>query len=88
MQHKLRQIIEVMIADDLTIGRTDNGRESFTVVQIAEFILNNDDNICKLIETIMREYADDINDTPNYEFEYSQIREYFYDDIDTSVHNA
>jgi hypothetical protein len=81
----LRQQIEAMIADDLTVGRTDAGRKPFTEVKIMEFITNNETNICNLINIIITEYADEIEETPNYEFECSQIREYFYEVINTGV---
>lgn len=58
-QRMLRGKIEIIIKNSLTIGRSDNDLPQYTGDEIKTFIENNNENIDKAIDTIIREYHND-----------------------------
>ena len=79
----LRTKIELMITNDLTIGRSDNDLESFTSDKINKFIEDNNDNIEKVIEIMINDYSNDneleLLENPLFDW----VGEYLYEFVDT-----
>jgi hypothetical protein len=73
-----------MITNDLTIGRSDNDLLPYTHDEIIKFIEANNNNIEKVIKTIIDDYANDNElDTINDDILLDWIGEYLYEVIDT-----
>lgn len=79
----LRTKICTMIANDLTIGRSDHDLLPFTSEEIDCFIKQNNDKIEKVIVTMIHEYSNDneleLLKNPLLDW----IAEYLYDIVDT-----
>jgi hypothetical protein len=82
--HILTTKIHLMITNDLTIGRSDDGLPPFTSDEIHTFLEENHENIEKVIQTMIHEYSKD------HELELladpllDWIGEYLYDFVDTN----
>ena len=81
----LRSKIEFMIKNDLTIGRTDNDLIPFTSVEIDKFIEDNNDNIEKVIATMIHEYSNDNELEMLKDPLLDWIGEYLYDVVNTNI---
>lgn len=81
----LKTKIKFMIKNDLTIGRNDNGLIPFTSNEIDKFIKDNDENIEKVITTIINEYSNDNELELLKEPLFDWIGEYLYDFVDTKI---
>ena len=81
----LRAKIEFMIKNDLTIGRTDNDLIPFTSVEIDKFIEDNNDNIEKVIATMIHEYSNDNELEMLKDPLLDWIGEYLYDVVNTNI---
>jgi transcription termination factor NusB len=80
----LKSKIILMITNDLTIGRSDNDLLPYTHDEIIKFIEANNNNIEKVIKTIIDDYANDNElDTINDDILLDWIGEYLYEVIDT-----
>ena len=80
----LKSKIILMITNDLTIGRSDNDLLPYTDDEIIKFIEANNNNIEKVIKTIIDDYANDNElDTINDDILLDWIGEYLYEVIDT-----
>lgn len=55
----LKNKIELMLTNDLTVGRIDNNLIPFTNNQIDNFIKDNKDNILRVIVTMINDYNHD-----------------------------
>ena len=78
----IREKIFVMINNDLTVGRADRGLQPFEEHQIRQFIIENLNNIERVIWAMIRDYTD-LNELLNPE--PSWITEYLYDFVDTTI---
>ena len=76
----LRSKIEIMITNDLTIGRCDDDLIPFTSDEIRKFIEDNNNNIEKVIQNMITDYSNDgeIED-PLFDW----IGEYLYNLVNT-----
>lgn len=83
----LKTKIELMITNDLTIGRTDNNLIPFTSDEINKFIEDNNNNIEKVIENMINEYSNDNEIELLADPLLDWIGEYLYDLIDTTIGN-
>jgi hypothetical protein len=81
----LKTKIKLMITNDLTIGRTDNGLLPFTSDKINKFIENNNDNIEKVIEIMINDYDNDNEIELLADPLLDWIGEYLYDLVDTKI---
>lgn len=82
--HKiLKTKIELMITNDLTIGRLDNDLMPFTSEEIHKFIEDNNGNIEKVIQTMIDDYSNDNEIELLADPLLDWIGEYLYDVIDT-----
>lgn len=81
----LKTKIKFMIKNDLTIGRNDNGLIPFTSNEIDKFIKDNDENIEKVITTIINEYSNDNELELLKEPLFDWIEKYLYDFVDTKI---
>ena len=79
----LKTKIKLMITNDLTIGRNDNGLLQFTSDEINTFIEDNNDNIEKVIQMMMDEYSNDNEIELLADPLLDWIGEYLYDFVDT-----
>jgi hypothetical protein len=79
----LREKIELMITNDLTIGRSDNDLIPFTKVEIDKFIENNNDKIEEVIKLMIDDYSNDDELELLKDPLFDWIGEYLYDLIDT-----
>lgn len=79
----LKNIITIMITNDLTIGRTDDDKEPLSKEEISIFINNNEEKINKVISNIIYDYKDtnelELLENPLYDW----IGEYLYETIHT-----
>jgi purine nucleoside phosphorylase len=79
----LKNIITIMITNDLTIGRTDDDKEPLSQEEISIFINNNEEKINKVISNIIYDYKDtnelELLENPLYDW----IGEYLYETINT-----
>lgn len=77
----LKNIITIMITNDLTIGRTDDDKEPLSKEEISIFINNNEEKINKVISNIIYDYKDtnelELLENPLYDW----IGEYLYEII-------
>jgi len=77
----LKNIITIMITNDLTIGRTDDDKEPLSKEEISIFINNNEEKINKVISNIIYDYKDtnelELLENPLYDW----IGEYLYETI-------
>jgi hypothetical protein len=80
----LQTKIVLMITNDLTIGRTDEGLIPFTSDEIDAFIEKNNANIEKVIEHIITEYEHDNEVELLADPLLDWIGEYLYELVDTS----
>ena len=81
--HILNTKIKLMITNDLTIGRSDDGLVPFTSDEIDTFIEDNNDNIEKVITNMMNEYSNDNEMELLADPLFDWIGEYLYDLVDT-----
>jgi hypothetical protein len=75
--------IKLMITNDLTIGRSDNGLVPFTSDKIDRFIEDNNNNIEKVITTMIDDYSIDNELELLAEPMLDWIGEYLYDFVVT-----
>lgn len=79
----LKNIITIMITNDLTIGRKDEDKEALSQEEISIFINNNEEKINKVISNIIYDYKDtnelELLENPLYDW----IGEYLYETINT-----
>ena len=84
---KLQKII-LMITNDLTVGRSDNDLLPFTHDKINKFIEANNNNIEKVIKTMIDDYTNDNElDSIKDDILLDWIGEYLYEVIDTMSAN-
>ena len=80
---KLENIINIMITNDLTIGRIDNDLEPLSNEQIQQFLIKNRNIINRVIEEIINDYDKDnelfLLENPLFDW----IGEYLYNYINT-----
>jgi hypothetical protein len=82
--HNILKIkIKLMITNDLTIGRSDNGLVPFTSDKIDKFIEDNNNNIEKVITTMIDDYSIDNELELLAEPLLDWIGEYLYDFVVT-----
>jgi hypothetical protein len=75
--------IILMITNDLTIGRKDNGLNAFTSDKIDKFIKQNNHKIEDVITDIIHDYSED-NELELLKEPYlDRIGEYLYESINT-----
>lgn len=79
----LRGKILIMIRDDLTIGQTDQDLPEYSSNEIQEFIRDNNKNIDRTIDKMIQEYYEDNDLESLNDPEFSWIREYLYEFVDT-----
>jgi hypothetical protein len=72
-----------MIKNDLTVGRTDRGLNPFTESEVRGFIIENLNNIERVIWAMIRDYEGDGELNQLLNPEPSWILEYLYDAVDT-----
>jgi len=80
----LKTKINLMITNDLTIGRNDDGLIPFTSNEIHKFIEDNNDNIEKVIQNMINEYSNDNEIELLADPLLDWIGEYLYDLVDTN----
>ena len=84
----LKSKIILMITNDLTVGRSDNDLLPFTPDKINKFIEANNNNIEKVIKTMIDEYRNDNElDSIKDDILLDWIGEYLYEVIDTMSAN-
>ena len=81
----LKTKIKLMIANDLTIGRSDDNLIPFTSDEIDKFIEDNNNNIEKVITIMINEYSNDNELELLAEPLLDWIGEYLYEFIDTNI---
>jgi len=81
----LKKKIKLMITNDLTIGRIDNGLMPFTSDEIYKFIEDNNNNIKKVIIIMINDYSNDNELELLADPLLDWIGEYLYDFIDTKM---
>ncbi len=81
----IREKIFVMIKNDLTVGRADRGLQPFEEHQIRQFIIENLNNIERVIWAMIRDYDEDADLNQLLNPEPSWITEYLYDFVDTTI---
>lgn len=74
------------ITCDLTIGREDNDLEPYSKEVINNFIQENNNNIEKVINSMITDYNEDDDIESLNQPENDWICEYLYEYVDTSSH--